>query len=161
MYHLYKCIMQHIVCIMHVQTKLCTPPCLVVYHSHPAVYQIPFATPQNTTPSVDPALPDWPLPPSHISSTYSSMWFKNWPALLVPPSSGLATTAWAQSGTFSLIHLKFDTSIMALYLFAKILSKKIEPLCLIYSPSIPPPIFSTHSHLTRQWRRAQHNPTQN
>ena len=31
---------------------------------------------------------------------------QNWPALLVPPSSGLATTAWAQSGTFSLIHLK-------------------------------------------------------
>ena len=36
----------------------------------------------------------------------------NEPALLVPPSSGLATTAWAQSGTFSLIHLVIKMSTM-------------------------------------------------
>ena len=33
------------------------------------------------------------------------------PALLVPPSSGLATTAWFHSGTFSLIHLNNHTVI--------------------------------------------------
>ena len=92
------------------------------------------------------------------------MLFKNWPALLVPPSSGLATTAWTQSGTFSLIHLKFDTSIMALYLFAflpKFLPKKLSPSASYILPASLLPFFSTHSHLTRQWRRAQHNPTQN
>ena len=102
--------------------------------------------------------------PSHITNTYSSMLFKNWPALLVPPSSGLATTAWTQSGTFSLIHLKFDTSIMALYLFAflpKFLPKKLSPSASYILPASLLPFFSTHSHLTRQWRRAQHNPTQN